>query len=178
MACIEVLKEIKKRIDYYKFNDKEYLIIDNFLNLSRIDISKINSMAESYIEKMKDDEKIWKKMEVNLGIRKNKKVLGENMFERSHRKYQEKLKEEMKLERINSTLNLRSTFFDEKRNKFILKRRLKNLNILNQPIISSLMKYINSNIKSQIISQQVMERYQLKERLEKQQKKVITKNDG
>ena len=98
-------------------------------------------------------------MEVNLGIRKNKKVLGENMFERSHRKYQEKLKEEMKLERINSTLNLRSTFFDEKRNKFILKRRLKNLNILNQPIISSLMKYINSNIKSQIISQQVMERY-------------------
>ena len=178
MACIEVLKEIKKRIDYYKFNDKEYLIIDNFLNLSRVDISKINSMAESYIEKMKDDEKIWKKMEVNLGIRKNKKVLGENMFERSHRKYQEKLKEEMKLERINSTLNLRSTFFDEKRNKFILKRRLKNLNILNQPIISSLMKYINSNIKSQIISQQVMERYQLKERLEKQQKKVITKNDG
>ena len=178
MGCIEVLKEIEKRINNYKFNDNEYLIIDNYLNLSRFDILKIISMAESYIEKMIEDQKILEKMEASLGKKKNKKVLSESIVEKHHKKVEQNLKEEMKLERINSTLNLRSNLFDDKRNEFILKRRLKNLNILNQPILASLMKYINNNIKSQIISQQVFERYQLKEQFEKQQKEVIEKDDG
>ena len=117
-------------------------------------------------------------MEASLGKKKNKKVLSESIVEKHHKKVEQNLKEEMKLERINSTLNLRSNLFDGGRNEFILKRRLKNLNILNQPILASLMKYINSNIKSQIISQQVFERYQLKEQFEKQQKEVIEKDDG
>ena len=54
-------------------------------------------------------------------------------------------------------------------------RRAKNLDILNQPVVANMMKYFNDNIKSQIISQQVFERYKLMER--QAQKMVISKND-
>ena len=64
----------------------------------------------------------------------------------------------------------------KKRNKFILMRRAQNLNILNQPVITALMKYFKDNIKSQIISEQVFERFKSKEK-ESQKKKVVTKND-
>ena len=178
LGCSDVLKEIQKRLDYYKFKDNEFLVIDNYLDLARYNTSKINSMAEIYIDRMKKEEKILEKMEVGLGIRKKKKHLVENIFERIHKRYTQSFKDEIKLERINSTLNLKSNLFlnDEKRNKFILMRRAQNLNILNQPIITSLMKYFKDNIKSQIISEQVFERFKSKEK-ESQKKKVITKND-
>ena len=178
LGCADVLKEIQKRIDYYKFKDNEFLVIDNYLDLARYDTSKINSMAEIYIDRMKKEEKILEKMEVGLGIRKKKKHLVEDIFERTHKRYTQSFKDEIKLERINSTLNLKSNVFlnDEKRNKFILMRRAQNLNILNQPVITALMKYFKDNIKSQIISEQVFERFKSKEK-ESQKKKVVTKND-
>ena len=178
MGCADVLKEIQKRIVYYKFKDNEFLVIDNYLDLARYDTSKINSMAEIYIDRMKKEEKILEKMEVGLGIRKKKKHLVEDIFERTHKRYTQSFKDEIKLERINSTLNLKSNIFlnDEKRNKFILMRRAQNLNILNQPVITALMKYFKDNIKSQIISEQVFERFKSKEK-ESQKKKVVTKND-
>ena len=171
------MKEIKKRIDYYQFKNNEFLLIDNYLDLARFDISKINSMAEIYIEKMKKDEKILEKMEMGLGIRKKKKFVSEDICERIHKRYTQNFKEEMKLERINSTLNLKNNSYlnDEKRNKFILMRRAQNLNLLNQPVITSLMKYLKDNIKSQIISQKVFERFKLKEN--EIQRKVETEND-
>ena len=177
MGCADVLKEIQKRIDYYKFKDNEFLIIDNFLDLARYDTSKINSMAEIYIDRMRKEEKIMERMEVGLGIRKKKKYLVEDIFERIHKRYTQSFKDEIKLERINSTLNLKGNTFlnDAKRNKFILMRRAQNLNILNQPVVTALMKYFKDNIKSQIISEQVFERFKLKEK--QSQKKVVTKND-
>ena len=177
MGCVDVLKEIQKRIDYYKFKDNEFLIIDNFLDLARYDTSKINSMAEIYIDRMRKEEKIMEKMEVGLGIRKKKKYFVEDIFERIHKRYTQSFKDEIKLERINSTLNLKGNTFlnDAKRNKFILMRRAQNLNILNQPVVTALMKYFKDNIKSQIISEQVFERFKLKEK--QSQKKVVTKND-
>lgn len=177
MGCADVLKEIQKRIDYYKFKDNEFLVIDNFLDLARYDTSKINSMAEIYIDRMRKEEKIMEKMEVGLGIRKKKKYLVEDIFERIHKRYTQSFKDEIKLERINSTLNLKGNTFlnDAKRNKFILMRRAQNLNILNQPVVTALMKYFKDNIKSQIISEQVFERFKLKEK--QSQKKVVTKND-
>ena len=176
LGSFEVLQEIQKRIDYYKFKDTEFLEIDNLLDLARFDISKINSMAEIYIEKMKKEKVIIEKMEMGLGIIKKKKFVVEDIFERTHKRYSQNFKEEMKLERINSTLNLKRSKFlnDEKRSKFILMRRAQNLNLLNQPIVGALMKYLKSNIKSQIISEQVFERFKLKE--EQARKKVETKD--
>ena len=173
----DILKEILKRVDYFKFTDNEFLIIDNYLDLARFDINKINSMAEIYIDKMKNDEKIIEKIEVGLGIRKKKIYHMGDILERTHKRYSQNFKDEIKLERINSSLNLKHDLFglNEKRKKFILMRRTKNLDILNQPIVANLMKYFNDNIKSQIISQQVFERYKLKER--EAQNVVVSKSD-
>ena len=101
----------------------------------------------------------------------------EDILERTHKRYSQNFKDEIKLERINSSLNLKHDLFglNEKRKKFILMRRTKNLDILNQPIVANLMKYFNDNIKSQIISQQVFERYKLKER--EAQNVVVSKSD-
>ena len=176
-GCAGVFKEIIKRIEYFKFSDKEFLLIDNYLDLARFDINKINSMSGIYIDKMKKDEKIVEKIEMGLGTRKKKYNIGGDVLERAHKRHSKNFRDESKLERINSSLNLRSNLYglDEKRKKFILMRRTKNLDILNQPIIANMMKYFNDNIKSQIISQQVFERYKLMER--QAQKVVVSKND-
>lgn len=85
----------------------------------------------------------------------------------------------MKFERINATLNLKRSLSyvnsNEKRNKFILMRRSKNLNILNRPVITAMMKYFKDNIKSQIISQQVFERFKSKEK--QNQKLIVSENE-
>ena len=176
-GCSGILKEIVKRIDYYKFSDKEFLLIDNYLDLARFDINKINSMAGIYIDKMKKDEKIVEKIEMGLGERKKKYNIVGDILERVHKRYSKNFRDDTKLERINSSLNLKGDLFggDEKRKKFILMRRAKNLDILNQPVVANMMKYFKDNIKSQIISQQVFERYKLMER--QAQKMVISKND-
>ena len=176
-GCSGILKEIVKRIDYYKFSDKEFLLIDNYLDLARFDINKINSMAGIYIDKMKKDEKIVEKIEMGLGERKKKYNIVGDILERVHKRYSKNFRDDTKLERINSSLNLKSDLFggDEKRRKFILMRRANNLDILNQPVVANMMKYFNDNIKSQIISQQVFERYKLMER--QAQKMVMSKND-
>ena len=176
-GCTGVFKEIIKRIEYYKFSNKEFLLIDNYLDLARFDINKINSMAGTYIDKMKKDEKIEEKMEMGLGLRKKKYKIVGDILERIHKRYAKNFRDDSKLERINFSLNLKSDLFggDEKRRKFILMRRANNLDILNQPIVANMMKYFNDNIKSQIISQQVFERYKLMER--QAQKMVISKND-
>ena len=152
-------------------------LIDNYLDLARFDINKINSMAGIYIDKMKKDEKIVEKIEMGLGERKKKYNIVGDILERVHKRYSKNFRDDTKLERINSSLNLKGDLFggDEKRKKFILMRRAKNLDILNQPVVANMMKYFNDNIKSQIISQQVFERYKLMER--QAQKMVISKND-
>ena len=176
-ACVEVLKEVQKRIEFFKYTDNEYILIDNYLDLARFNIIKINSMAESYIDKMKKDKQILEKIEMGLGNRKKKITHAEDIFERTHKRYTQNFREEMKLERINSTLNIRNNSFlkDEKRIKYILMQRTKKLNILNQPVVSAMMKYFKDNIKSQIISQRVFERYQSKEK--QSQNMALSKND-
>ena len=179
MGCAEVLEEIKKKINDYKFNKKEFYTISNYLDLARYDISKINSMAEIYIDKMHRDREILEKLEMGLGIKPKKKFLIEDIFERNHKRYKQNFKETMKYERINATLNLKRAMSyssgNEKRNKFILMRRSKNLNILNRPVVTAMMKYFKDSIKSQIISQQVFERFKSKEK--QAQRAVISNNN-
>ncbi len=43
-----------------------------------------------------------------------------------------------------------------------------NKSLLNNPLVTNMMKYFKNNIKSQIISQQVIERYKTKEQLDNQ----------
>ena len=169
-ACVEILKEIEKRIEFFKFSCSEYTLINNYLNLIRFDTTKINSIARNHIVKTTKDMEILEKFEIGLGIKSKKLQNEEDILERYRKRHnQQKIFDDMlKKERINSTLNFNIRSFKMKKivgrkgNKYIYERRnFKSL--LNNPLVIKMMKYFKNNVKSQIISQQVIERYKEKE---------------
>ena len=171
-ACVDILKEIKKRIEYFKYTYSEYIILNKYINLARYNTSKINSIAQINILKTMKDKEILEKFEIGLGIKEKKNDFNDNILDRYHKRHQQKLfQETSKLDRINSAINFKNKSYSSKKlskiglngnNKFILeKREMKS--ILNNPVIINMMKYFKKNIKSQIISQQVIERYKIKE---------------
>ena len=169
LACAEILKEIEKRIENFKYNCTEYIVINNYLNLIRYDTSKINSIARIYIIKTSKDKEILDKFEIGLGI-KNKKCNEEDILERYLRRHnqQKMFDEASKIDRINSTLNFNNKSFSSKKiignkgYKYIYKKR-EIKSVINNPLVTKMMKYFKNNVKSQIISQQVIERYKEKE---------------
>jgi hypothetical protein len=170
LACVDILKEIKKRVEYFKYTNSEYIIINNYLDLARYDSCKINSMAKIHISKTIKDKEILERFEIGLGIKERKNNDNEDMLERYRKRQQQKnFEDTLKLDRINSALNFKTKSFsakklDSKRVKSkynFEKRDLKSL--LNNPLVINMMKYFKNNIKSQIISQQVIERFKIKD---------------
>lgn len=169
LACAEILKEIEKRNEYFKYTYSEYVIINNYLNLARYNSCKINSIAKNHILKTIKDKRILEKFEVGLGIKKKRNNLNSDMLERYYKRQdnQKIVEDTLKLERINLALNLKHKSYSSrklygKKNRVIVeKRNIKSL--LNNPLVLKMMKYFQENIKSQIISQQVIERYKGKE---------------
>ena len=169
-ACISIFNVIQKQIAEFKFTCTEFKPLNSNLDLARYDSTRLISMADSYIEKTKDDENVFTKFEIGLNLKKKKIEEKEEIddFERFHKRRRLKVNEEtIKIERINSALNIGANgmkkdfnFSDEKRKKIKLK---KNPSILNSELIKDMMKYIENNIKAKIISQQVIERFKTKE---------------
>ena len=176
LGCVEILKEIQKRIEYFKYTYSEYNLINKYLNLVRYDSSKINSIANIHISKTVKDKEILEKLEIGLGIKEKKETFNDDILERFHKRLQNQkiLYDSTKINRINSALNLSNNSFSRKKfgsfkktGKNILeKKEIKSL--LNNPLVTNMMKYFKNNIKSQIISQQVIERYRTKEQLDNQ----------
>ena len=176
LGCVEILKEIQKRIEYFKYTYSEYNLINKYLNLVRYDSSKINSIANIHISKTVKDKEILEKLEIGLGIKEKKETFNDDILERFHKRLQNQkiLYDSTKINRINSALNLSNNSFSRKKygsfkktGKNILEKKdIKSL--LNNPLVTNMMKYFKNNIKSQIISQQVIERYRTKEQLDNQ----------
>ena len=74
-ACVDILKEIKKRIEYFKYTYSEYIILNKYINLARYNTSKINSIAQINILKTMKDKEILEKFEIGLGIKEKKMIL-------------------------------------------------------------------------------------------------------
>ena len=176
LGCVEILKEIQKRIEYFKYTYSEYNLINKYLNLVRYDSSKINSIANIHISKTVKDKEILEKLEIGLGIKEKKETFNDDILERFHKRLQNQkiLYDSTKINRINSALNLSNNSFNRKKfgsfkktGKNILEKKdIKSL--LNNPLVTNMMKYFKNNIKSQILSQQVIERYRTKEQLDNQ----------
>ena len=176
LGCVEILKEIQKRIEYFKYTYSEYNLINKYLNLVRYDSSKINSIANIHISKTVKDKEILEKLEIGLGIKEKKETFNDDILERFHKRLQNQkiLYDSTKINRINSALNLSNNSFSRKKygsfkktGKNILEKKdIKSL--LNNPLVTNMMKYFKNNIKSQILSQQVIERYRTKEQLDNQ----------
>lgn len=169
-ACVDIFNVIQKQIAEFKYTSNEFHPLNKNLDLARFDSSCLISMAEAYIEKTKNDQNVFTKFEIGLNLKKKiiEKKEDFDDFERFHRRRRMKLKgDSIKLERINSALNLAANGMkkdtitaEEKRKKINL---YKTTSILNSSLIKDMMKYFQDNIKAKIISQQVIERFKTKE---------------
>ena len=183
-ACVDIFNVIQKQIAEFKYTSNEFQPLNKNLDLARYDSTRLISMADSYIEKTKNDEDIFSKFEIGLNLKKKKIKESEEIddFERFHKRRRIKVNGEfIKIDRINSALNIASNgmvkdISDENRKRI---KNNKNNSILNSSLIKDMMKYFENNIKAQIISQQVIERFKTKElkRLRNIEDKASSIND-
>ena len=169
-ACVDIFNVIQKQIAEFKYTINEFHPLNKNLDLARYDSTRLISMADSYIEKTKNDESIFSKFEIGLNLKKKKIEEKEEIdgFERFHKRRRIKvIGDAIKLDRINSALNIASNGMkkdiiinEEKRKRIKIN---KNPSILNSALIKDMMKYFQKNVKAKIISQQVIERYKTKE---------------
>ena len=169
-ACVDIFNVIQKQIAEFKYTSNEFHPLNKNLDLARYDSTRLISMADSYIEKTKNDEDIFSKFEIGLNLKKKKIEEKEKIdgFERFHRRRRIKvIGDAIKLDRINSALNIAANGMkkdiinsEEKRKRIKIN---KTPSILNSALIKDMMKYFQKNVKAKIISQQVIERFKTKE---------------
>ena len=165
-ACVDIFNVIQKQIAEFQYTNNEFQPLNNNLDLARYNCTRLISMADSYIEKYKNDENVLKKFEIGLNLKKKKyKDIQIDDFERFHKRRKIKFNNDIiKIDRINSALNIdakgkkKDIAVNEDKNKIN-----KNPSILNSTLIKEMMKYFEKNIKAKIISQQVIERFKTKE---------------
>ena len=108
-ACVDIFNVIQKQVAEFKYSSSEFHSLNKNLDLARFDTSKLISMADSYIEKTKNDENVFSQLELGLNIKKKKKKKRDVLddFERFHKRRRIKINlEAMKIDRINSALNI------------------------------------------------------------------------
>ena len=162
-GSIEIYRIIQKQIAEFRFTPNEFNTINNIIDLARYNSTSMISMSNSYIEKTKDDDNIFNNFKIGVKMKKKKKYEKENDLDRFHKRRKIKIiNDKDKIERIKSALNIGNK---ENNVKFNINLR-KNLDkdsqapsILNSFLIKDMMKYFIPEIKEQIISQQVIERY-------------------
>ena len=164
-GCTEIFRVLKKKIEGYKFSNKEYYNLNVHLDLARYDTSSLITFSKNFIDKIQNDQKILNKFEENVKIKKkevNKEK--EDEIERYHKRQKKIIfAENLKIERINNALDVATNFFAEdnininnNKNKIKLKEQQ---SILNSKLLNSVLKYIDSTKRKKIIAQRVVERY-------------------
>ena len=162
-ACVDIYNVIQRQIAEFKFSPNEFHALNNIVDLARFNSTTLISMANSSIEKTKNDDNIIDNFEIGVNIKRKKINEKETIFERFHKRRKiNVLNDKQKMDRIKSALNIgridRTNDFIVNLNKQNYKDN-KNHSILNSFLINDMMKYFNPEIKQQIISQQVIERY-------------------
>ena len=168
-ACVDIYNVIQKQIAEFKYNNTEFEYLNMNLDLARYDSTRLISMSDSYIEKTKNDEKVFSKFEIGLNLKAKKIEVKEKIdgFERFHRRRRMKIVgDRIKIDRINSALNIGNKGMINNFTFNKMKRKIKdnkNSSILNSSLIKNMMKYFQKNVKAKIISQQVIERFKTNE---------------
>ena len=167
-TCLEVYRVLNKKCNRFTYSINEFAPLNSYLDLTRYNTTNLISFANSFINKTKKDMKILEKLEVGLNLKKIKKQ-EIDIFERYHQRHRKKTSDEdVKIERINRALNLKSRinrpqYRDPK--IFIEKVKIiKKTSPFNSPVFRDMMKYFKPNIKAKIIAQQVVDRYEEKKR--------------
>ena len=165
--CLEVYKVLNKKCDRFNYTINEFAPLNSYLDITRYNTTNLISMANSFINKTKNDVKILDKLEVALKMKKAQKE-EVDIFERYHKRHRKKeLDEDIKVERINRALNLKSRINRPEINeaKYFDKYKVnKKISAFNSPVFRDMMKYFKPNIKAKIIAQQVVDRYEQKKK--------------
>ena len=165
--CVEVYYVLNKKCDRFIYTINEFAPLNSYLDITRYNSTNLISMANCFINKTKNDLKILDKLEVALKMKKAEKE-EVDIFERYHRRHRKKeLDEDIKIERINRALNLKSSINRPEINvaKYFDKYKVnKKISAFYSPVFRDMMKYFKPNIKAKIIAQQVVDRYEQKKK--------------
>ena len=128
-------------------------------------------MAKCYIEKTKNDDDLYYNLEIGLKLRSKKTQEKDSGLEKFHERRKIKIwNNKDKIDRIKSALNIGAR---ELHNEFLFnlnkkyRKQRKNSSILETDLIRNMMKYFNSDVKEQIISQQVINKFTKKKEIER-----------
>lgn len=170
-SSVEIFNIIKKQIEEFKFTPNEYNNINNIIDWARYDSSTLISMAKCYIEKTKNDDDLYYNLEIGLKLRSKKTQEKDSGLEKFHERRKIKIwNNKDKIDRIKSALNIGAR---ELHNEFLFnlnkkyRKQRKNSSILETDLIRNMMKYFNSDVKEQIISQQVINKFTKKKEIER-----------
>ena len=165
--CVEVYKVLNKKCDRFNYSINEFAPLNSYLDITRYNTTNLISIANSFINKTKNDLKLLDKLEIGLKMKKSEKE-EVDIFERYHRRHRKKvLDEDIKIERINRALNLRSRINRPEINeaKYFDKYKVnKKISAFNSSVFRDMMKYFKPSIKAKIIAQQVVDRYEQKKK--------------
>ena len=162
-GSIEIYRIIQKQIAEFSFTPNEFNTLNNIIDLARYNSTSLISMSNSYIEKTKNDDDIFNNFKIGVKMEKKKKYEKKDVYDRFQKRKRIKiLTDKDKIERIKSALNIGNKVNNLKFNINLKKNLDKDSqapSILNSFLIRDMMKYFTPEIKEQIISQQVIERY-------------------
>lgn len=170
-SCKEVYELLIKKVEHLKTTDKQFKLLEHYLNFSRYYSSSICSMARTYIEKFNKDKEFLKKFEEEAKLRPKSKPKITDLLTRLHERG--KIKEQelsKKIFRIENALHYNKRNYEEvfqKRRKKMERDRYINVkSMLHSNIVTKLLKYVNKSTKDRIITQRIVDRYRKRENKE------------
>ena len=162
-SCKEVYELLIKKVEHLKTTDKQFKLLEHYLNFSRYYSSSICSMARTYIEKFNKDKEFLKKFEEEAKLRPKSKPKITDLLTRLHERG--KIKEQelsKKIFRIENALHYNKRNYDEvfqKRRKKMERDQYINVkSMLHSNIVTKLLKYVNKSTKDKIITKIIVER--------------------
>ena len=176
-GCMELYKVIQIKIPKFKYDINEFTMINIYLDLARYNSSRIICISNTSIKKMNQDQEFINKLDFKYKEKKEEKNK-ENTLERYHKRHKKIIMDDtIKLNRINHVLDLKTkinyysyscksmNIEDKIKKKLFNEKGIYPGYLLNSHLIKSMMKYFKKNIKTQIIAQQVMDKYKSMENI-------------
>ena len=163
--CLEVFKTLDKKCTEFTYSIYEFGPLNSYLDVIRYYTTSMISMANSFMKKTKNDLKILDRLEEKLNIRKIKKKEIDSMERYLQRNRLKQSDEDIKIERINRALKLKSRIGRPEivERKYFDKFKVnKKISAFNTSVFRDMMKYFKPHIKAQVIAQQVIDRYEEK----------------
>ena len=167
--CLEVYRVLSNKENRFIYSLTDFCPLNSYLDIVRYCSNNIISMSNAHMNKTKGDKKILEKMEVGLNIKKeDKKEI--DFLERYHLRHKKHESEiDLKIERVKRALNMKIDKIDYNKKRPWKKITIKKNTSLpqknsafNSSLFRNMLKYFKPEIRSRIISLQVVDGFEKK----------------